>query len=1041
MRRVLIGLMLTLWSTLLWGQHILISEVFIESSVNDTAEFVEITNKSGSTVSLDNYYLSDDNEYYLIVNGAVSTSSSDFVFQFPAGTTIDNDQNLVIAVTATSFYQVFGKQPDFEIFNTDPGVPEMIMRSTGTSPKPLFANARELLVLFTWDGVSDLVQDVDYVTWGVEFSSARMDKSGVSIDGPDADTDPSTYLDDTPIGSQRSITETLIVDKSYARMDVVENQEITSGGNGVSGHDETSEWLDVSFVELNNPTPGEFGEGSAFSGSGIATVSPVSVEQGNVSDLTITLVGEFSDALTRMGVYLPSTFTWSKNTNDVSLSGNGLASASSTMSGDTLVVENAAITKNDTAIITITNITMPAQLGVDTVYVFTAVAGEALVPIKAQPVVQVTEAPVSIADIQQNTSNYLNREVRVRGWVVIGAGTLANDRTSAYIADESGAGINIYKSGSVDANLVRGNYVEIVGTVYDYFRPGESIPTTEIINYSVTVLAENQKLPDPLELTTSAARNVDLEGYWVQVEGVINDLASGIGGGTNITLNDGSGDVTVRVWDATGINLDFFDVGDTVIVQGPVGIFSGATQLLPGYQEDIRFKNQNFSLADGSGKVTLNFTSIEKDSSNLTLELSVAGTVPDTIASLIIYLPVYWDWDTTDVATAVQLEGSGFENAQVTVSVLPYEPAAWITITSAQITLTDSGKIHIHHLTSPDKDILSTIFVKTAGKEGALSFIKNTPQIRVGSADIVPIRDIQMNSTLFTDKDYTVRGEVTIGAGVLRTDRTSAYMQDSSGYGININSQQSYSNLERGFVVQISGSISEYQGTTQIQPSSITVLDTLSEFYQPELITTGDANSARWDGTLTQVYGVVLEMYSTNTTNGDWNIRITDGTKPIMIRIWGSTGIDVSGIEEGKSALWVTGVGGVFNEEYQLLPGYQDQIVIDDNYKPSLKLVKLELPPRPFVPSMGEKLKIRVHAGAPATHIVLTIFDLAGREVITLQDATVEEVIFITEWDGRDTYNNLVPFGTYICQLEILDPTSGSRKFKRAPIVVGTMLK
>jgi DNA/RNA endonuclease YhcR with UshA esterase domain len=1014
------------------SQHLLISEIYIQPSVNDTAEFIEIYNPGTSPVALDNYYLADYPTYYEVVNGINPASSFDFNLRFPAGTQIQPGSVMTIALTASAFRQEFGQDPDFEVFNTSSTVPDMQLISSNTSQAPLLGNLREMVILYTWDGSSDLVQDVDYVTWGSASSTSKVDKSGISIDGPDADATASAYASDTDINLQKSLTVT--AGKSYVRDDDQESGEVTTGGNGIGGHDETSEDLSTSFIEINNPTPGVFGLGSAFSGSGLASIDPVTVEQNQTVSFSITFKGEYPDPLTTVAILFPAEFTLTGAVQDVQLQGAGFQNATVEFRNDTLVILNAGITLSDSGTVVIRNITAPSALGTYTVEVFSAVNAEPLQPMASVLTVTVVEAPTPIAVIQQNESQYLNQTVRIRGYVVLGAGKTTTAWTDAYIADETGAGINIYRSGSVDPDLVRGNYVEIVGTVDNFGG------VTEIVNYTVTVLAQNQPLPEPIPFSTGDANNLQYEGYWVQVEGEVTDYAANIGGGTNITIDDGSGPLTIRVWDATGVNTSFFSVGDTIVVNGPIDVYQNNAQLLVAYQEDIRFKNQKFSLADGSGIVTLDVSSIGKDSAGVSMNLTVEGNVPDTIATLQIWLPVYWQWDS--LSNPVQLTGDVFSSASITIVRDPFEPSPMLLIEGASIGLGQSGTIRISGLTTPDKDITSTVFVQTAGSEGTLTFVKTSPAILVGTGRITPIRDVQLNMAQFSGSTLTIRGEVTIGAGVIRTDRTSAYVQDSSWYGINVNQQAlDTTNLKRHYLVEITGTISEYQNVTQITPQTIQVLDQNSAFVVPFEITTAEANSGRWDGTLIKTYGVVIDFYSTNTTAGDYNVRITDGTKPFMVRIWGTTKIDLSGIEQGKTAIWATGVGSIFREEYQMLPGYQDQIEIDENYAPSLKLVALDIPPHPFVPDMGEKLVIKVNAGAPATHIILRIFDLAGREIITLMDASVEEVFITKSWDGRDTYHNLVPLGTYICQLEIIDPLTGKRKFKRAPIVVGTILK
>lgn len=1028
-------LFLVLWiGSAAMAQHLLISELLIDHSADAQLEFIEITNPSGQSVSLETVYLADYANYYNLVNNSFTTTASDFCIRFPAGSQIAAGQTIVIANSGTIFRNVFGKNPDFEIFDSDSVIPDMVVLSSVTTPQGLLGNSREMVILFTWDGNSDLVRDLDYVTWGSSSTTSRMDKTGISVDGPDADSDPSAYAAETPIADQKGIN-LVVSGKSYARLDYQEDEEKSSGGNGIDGHDETSENMGLSFAELNNPTPGEFGLGSVFSGSGLAEVFPASAEQNQTINLEVRIKGEFADPLPKVGILLPSDWSWNKQVSSVSLDGSGFSGASVQIVNDTIMISGAAITLNDSGVVTVSSVKVSNTLGTTSIGVFTAISGESLRPIKEPPVFTIKEAPVPIDVIQQNYSQYAGKTVRVRGIVVLGAGKTTTSWTSAYIADETGAGINIYRSGSVDPDLTRGNLVEISGTVTEFQG------VTEITNYSVTVLATNQKVPEPLKFSTQEVNNLSYEGYWVEVEGVITDYAAGVGGGTNITIDDGSGAAAIRVWDVTGVNTTFFKVGDTIVVRAPIGVYqSTRLQLLLSYQEDIRFKNQNVSLADGSGIARITPASVRKDSSGISMTLELEGSVPDTIQNVEVHLPVYWEWDTT--GTYLELEGEVFGNAEWQIIREKYNPTPIIRITGASIGLGQIGIIRLHKLVSPAKDLVSAVFVKTAGKGGSLAFIKDSPSVTVGAGGWFPIRDLQLNSTEFSSLTVKIRGQVTIGGGVLRTDRTSAYVQDSSGYGINVNKTGlDTTNLKRNYFVEITGTVSEYQGVTQINPSSIVVLDTDQRFVQPYEITTQEANSGRWDGTLIKVYGVVIELYATNAAAGDYNVRITDGSSPYMVRVWGTTGIDLTGIEQGKTAIWVSGVGSIYREEYQMLPGYQDQIEIDENYKPSLDLVKLEIPPHPFVADRGELLQIRINAGAPATRVVLRIFDLAGREVITLLDESVEEVFITKRWNGRDQYNNLVAPGTYICLLEVLDPISGKKKAKRAPIVVGTMLR
>lgn len=254
-------------STGIAGDHLLISEVGI---LADDAEFIEIWNPTGQPVDLSNYYLSDNSAYYTITNGPWNpdqTPGTDFVAQFPPGTTIPADGAIVIGANPLGYEAVFAGCPD--LFLTSDGqpvscgggdVPSMLVPangSVGDQAGALLSNGREMIVLFTWDGSSTAVKDVDYVTWGADFTdSSRVDKSGVT-----------GYQNDTPRGSQSSANATFPLEggapeagpgaaRSIERCDAQEPGETLAGGNGSTGHDETSEDFSVSFSTQEVPTPG-----------------------------------------------------------------------------------------------------------------------------------------------------------------------------------------------------------------------------------------------------------------------------------------------------------------------------------------------------------------------------------------------------------------------------------------------------------------------------------------------------------------------------------------------------------------------------------------------------------------------------------------------------------------------------------------------------------------------------------------------------------------------------------------------------------------
>lgn len=237
--------------------HLLITEVTVTPT---DGEFVEIFNPSDSSVDLSDYYITDaiyandsEPDYVNVVDGSYTPYDSDFLARFPTGATIGARSTIVVANNGAGFETTYGTSADFELLDTgattdmgDPG-------GDWIGGNPTLSNSGEVAILFHWDGMSDLVADVDIALWG--DAAEAVDKTGVSKDGPDGDSDATAYDDDTAVESQAVISSAAHeYGESYQRSDCAEMGETSVGGNGVDGHDETSE--DLSHWTEGLPTPG-----------------------------------------------------------------------------------------------------------------------------------------------------------------------------------------------------------------------------------------------------------------------------------------------------------------------------------------------------------------------------------------------------------------------------------------------------------------------------------------------------------------------------------------------------------------------------------------------------------------------------------------------------------------------------------------------------------------------------------------------------------------------------------------------------------------
>ena len=235
--------------------HLLLCEAVVTPTSD---EFIEIFNPTAMVINLDDYFLSDDEEYSLLpgITGAGPTpniGSSDFIVQFPPASTISPNQIIVIAFDGAGFLASFGAAPDFEILGTDAGVIDMI--SVSSSPTSGLTNGGENISLFHWDGSTDLVNDIDMLNIGTPSSSNDIgDKSGISVDGPDGDTTESVYNNESASMPQQPSDPGFGF--STKRLFFEAGAEL-AGGNGISGDDETSEDILLTWdTVFTAPDPG-----------------------------------------------------------------------------------------------------------------------------------------------------------------------------------------------------------------------------------------------------------------------------------------------------------------------------------------------------------------------------------------------------------------------------------------------------------------------------------------------------------------------------------------------------------------------------------------------------------------------------------------------------------------------------------------------------------------------------------------------------------------------------------------------------------------
>ena len=244
--------------------HLLVTEVGYDpvDETSPTAEYVEILNPGPSAVALgDIWIVNDEDAYPLLVNGPVlaGVTSGDFLYRFP-NLTLDPGGIVVVCQDSDAFlaeHFPVGGMADFlaqpgsqtlvEVTSDGAadGVPDLADWGSNPAGTLSMANNGECVGLVFWDGASDRVVDHDWVCWLTLNAIPDKDVDyPLGVDGPDPNLDVSFFGEDrgtalaAPDAPQGS---------SIHRASLFETSELQSGGNGASGHDETTEdwsgWL------------------------------------------------------------------------------------------------------------------------------------------------------------------------------------------------------------------------------------------------------------------------------------------------------------------------------------------------------------------------------------------------------------------------------------------------------------------------------------------------------------------------------------------------------------------------------------------------------------------------------------------------------------------------------------------------------------------------------------------------------------------------------------------------------------------------------
>ncbi len=633
------------------------------------------------------------------------------------------------------------------------------------------------------------------------------------------------------------------------------------------------------------------------------------------------------------------------------------------------------------------------------------------------PLMMMAQEITTIAQIQENTSDYNGDEVTIEGVVTIGAGKLRDDRLQAYIQDESGKGIQVFDYDITNAytrDFVRGTRLQMTGTIEEYNG------TTEITDFTYEVISTGNLIP-MTDLTYEEMNDYQTwEGAMTWFYGLITDSYSA-GGGLNVTLEDTEGhELVFRLWDTCDVDPDI-EVGDWIVGKGIVGFYNNAAQLLPAYEEDFT-----------------PFTTIIE---------------PETIYAeneITVKLRVEWTEEVSSVQLRYALESDQLFHP-VTMTPIEGVDRGFEGIVPPINTLTDQSDNYVFVYVGMDA-AGSTIV-----QSGIIPIITYTGVPFIDSFEFYTdyTEDYNFIDYPFNDESITIRVKAVDDLGEieevylqygLETDTSLEHVlildsDDNDWYEGDLPPVADYSELIVNYVFQIFARDDD-NNVVNSEEIEIVIAPRAPLVYDMEFLNApapGDSlvlgvNIWDTDGMLTEQYIQYRLNYDSKNMSAELvrDTTYTDTTRYIGIIPAKSSGTTVF------ANVIAYDMNGYSTSDY---PG-NEELEVEYTYPVTSHKAILKIPPEPFNPYAGETIPIDFYS-KQGDKALLRIYSSTGRLVHTAKNLIItdENGFNRYEWDGRNRARNILPLGLYIVHLEVTEVDTGHKKTAKAPIVIGAPLK
>jgi hypothetical protein len=282
--------------------------------------------------------------------------------------------------------------------------------------------------------------------------------------------------------------------------------------------------------------------------------------------------------------------------------------------------------------------------------------------------------------------------------------------------------------------------------------------------------------------------------------------------------------------------------------------------------------------------------------------------------------------------------------------------------------------------------------------------------------------------TLFF-QTVTVQGIVTVDTDTLSTTENRFFIQDATGGLMILDTGAGSLDVALGNNVLVSGLVNLERGQTFVDPNpgGIVILGQ-GAAPPPLVLTTNDVavTGETFEGSLAEIRNVTIVSGTWPLPGANGSVMIDDGSGPCELFIDKDTSLDNQGAP-ADSMFSVRGIvtqndlASPFNCCYRIMPRFVDDIFQSANDITELpthdtfaRTRLLQNWPNPFRPLTRIRFEL---AGTDGELVHLIVYDVTGKRVRSLIEATIPPGSYEVTWDGRSDGGGRAAAGVYYYRL------------------------